>query len=233
MNSDFMHQTIRESRGGLFIRAMVVLMVLALAGLGGAVFYGSKTVHDLFKNNQKLKAALSNLTHEDQIGYAKVIGQTQKEGRLYTSLKFVETARGNPLQKILEREYTIEGDVVFFDAMIVTFDDRWVMDGTRRAIYLWRRVYGENMPPAQGFPIEMESTAPRRYAPLFAPLGNQEDDMFWDAVWQLADDPDALAEYGIKAVYGNAVYKKLKPGLIYVFKISNTGQVYPEVVPDI
>jgi hypothetical protein len=28
------------------------------------------------------------------------------------------------------------------------------------------------------------------------------------------------------------VYSRLREGLIYVFKISSTGQVYPEVVPD-
>jgi hypothetical protein len=57
--------------------------------------------------------------------------------------------------------------------------------------------------------------------------------MFWSAVWELANDPEALQQDGIKAIYGNAVYKKLKPGLIYVFKISSSGQVYPETVPDL
>jgi hypothetical protein len=49
----------------------------------------------------------------------------------------------------------------------------------------------------------------------------------------LANDPEALQQHGIKAIYGNAVYKKLKPGLIYVFKISPTGQLIPETVPDL
>jgi hypothetical protein len=49
----------------------------------------------------------------------------------------------------------------------------------------------------------------------------------------LANDPEVLQQHGIKAIYGNAVYKKLRPGLIYVFKISPTGQLYPETVPDL
>jgi hypothetical protein len=56
---------------------------------------------------------------------------------------------------------------------------------------------------------------------------------FWAAIWDLANDPEALQQHGIKAIYGNAVYKKLKPGLIYVFKISPTGQLIPETVPDL
>jgi hypothetical protein len=107
------------------------------------------------------------------------------------------------------------------------------MSGKKRALYLWRRVYGETMAPSEGFPIEPASQTPKRYSDFLSALSLPEQEMFWDAVWQLADDPDTLKKYGIEGVYGNAVYKKLRPGLIYVFKISANGRVYPEAVPDI
>jgi len=196
------------------------------------VFYGSKSIHDLFKNNEKLKLAIANLTKEDQIGYAKVLNQTRKNGRLYTTLKFVETARDNKLKRILEKEYTIEGDVIFFDALVVTFEDTAVIGG-KRSLYLWRRVYGENMAPVEGLPIEVISQKPNRYADLLHQLHLSDQEMFWEAIWSLANDPEALKEYGIKAIYGNVVYKKLKPGLIYVFKIGARGTLYPETIPDL
>jgi len=228
-----MIRTNQNNSGKVFIRVVVILLMISLAGFGGALFYGSKTVHDLFENNKKLKLAIANLIHEDQIGYAKVVRQEKKDGRLSTTLKFVETHRENKLQKVLEREYTIEGDVVFFDALIVTFGDDAVKEGASRALYLWRRVYGEQMAPVNGFSIETGTRRPERYADLLDELDLPEQEMFWDTVWKLANDPDLLKKHGIKAVYGNAVYKKLRPGLIYVFKISRTGQVYPETVPDI
>jgi hypothetical protein len=89
------------------------------------------------------------------------------------------------------------------------------------------------MAPSQGFPIETAAQTPRRYADFLAQLKLPEQAMFWEAIWKLADDPDFLKRHGIGAVYGNVVYKKLRPGLIYVFKISATGRVYPETVPDI
>jgi hypothetical protein len=49
----------------------------------------------------------------------------------------------------------------------------------------------------------------------------------------LANDAEKLKEFGITAIYGSVVYSQFKQGLIYVFKISPTGQFYPEVVPDI
>ena len=208
------------------------LILTVLAYVGGTVFYGAKTVHDLLAGNEKLKEAIAALTQEDQIGFAKVMKQEERDGRLYTTVKFVETARDNILKKVLEREYEIEGDVIHFDALIVTFHDQAVMDGKARSLYLWRRVYGENMSPSEGYDIETPGTHPERYADLLRKLKLPEQELFWGAVWDLANDPEALRDHGIKALYGNAVYKRLQPGLIYVFKIGADGQVYPETVLD-
>ncbi len=213
-----------------FFTTTLVLIVLAL--VAGTFFYGTKTVHDLLAGNEKLKKAITSITHEDQIGFAKVLKQEKREGRLYTTIRFVATARDDMLHKVLEREYEIEGDIVHFDALVVTFEDQMVMDGKARSLYLWRRVYGENMNPAEGYDIESPDTIPARYAELLDELKMPEQKMFWTAVWDLANNPEALRDHGIKAIYGNVVYKRLRPGLIYVFKIGNDGQVYPETVLD-
>jgi hypothetical protein len=233
MRNRLMKRMIKNQNGSVFIRSVVILFMIMIAGFGGALFYGSKSIHDLFENNKKLKRAIENLTREDQIGYAKVVRQEIIDGTLFTTLKFVETARDDKLKKVLEQEYTIEGDVIFFDALIVSFSNDEIMSGEKRAMYLWRRVYGENMAPSAGYPIEMEFQTPKRYADFLAQLDLPEQEMFWETIWDLADDPDLLKKYGIQAVYGNAVYKKLRTGLIYVFKISGNGRVYPETVPDI
>ncbi|MCF7863633.1 MAG: hypothetical protein K9L89_02450 [Kiritimatiellales bacterium] len=216
----------------LFKFITTVLTLIVLAFVGGALFYGTKTVHDLLGDNKKLKAAITSLTHEDQIGYAKVLKQETRDGQLYTTIRFVETARNDQLKIVLEKEYEIEGDVVHFDALVVSFTDQAVMDGKSRSLYLWRRVYGERMSPADGFPIETPGTNPERYAGLLRGLKLPEQQMFWEAIWDLANNPEGLREHGIKAIYGNAVYKRLRPGLIYVFKIGADGQVYPETVLD-
>ena len=87
--------------------------------------------------------------------------------------------------------------------------------------------------PITIYPIETPGGEPRRYADICAKLSLKDRDMFWDEIWKLSNDPDRLREAGIKAIYGNVIYRKLKPGLIYVFKINNTGTLFPEVVPDL
>jgi hypothetical protein len=216
------------------IRTLFGLLVLvAVIFISGTLFYGTKTVHDLLGENKKLKQSLATLTHEDQIGYAKVVRQETRDGKLYTIVRFVETARDDRLKTVLEKEYEIEGDTVHFDALIVTFPGQAVLDGKERSLFLWRRIYGENQPPAFGFAIEKDGVPPARYSDLLRRLHLSDRKLFWTAIWDLANNPDALQQHGIKAIYGNAVYKKLQPGLIYVFKISASGQVYPETVPDL
>lgn len=207
------------------------LIVLGFVAL--VAFWGTMTISDLLTENKHLRQAITNLTQEDQIGYAKVISQETKDGRLFTTIKFVETARDNKLKKILEKDYTIEGDVVHFDALIVKFGDKMVMDGREKSLYLWRRIYGEKMAPDAGLPIEQPGVEPKRYDDLLKKLGQRQKKLFWSNIWELANDPDKLKEHDISAVYGNVVYSQLRKGLIYVFKITPTGQVYPEVVPEI
>lgn len=207
---------------------------IGIGYLGKTAYEGVMTIQRLLTENKQLKQAITNLTAEEQIGYAKVIKQeTAADGRKLTTLRFVETDRKDKLKKILEKEYTIEGDMIHFDALIVKFGSQMVMDGKARALYLWRRIYGETMPPDQGFSIEDVGQEPARYGDLLALLPSKDRQMFWKHLWQLANDPELLKKYDIEAVYGNVVYSRLRPGLIYIFKITSTGQVYPEVVPEL
>ena len=217
-----------------FLRTVFGLLALiAVIFISGTLFYGTKTVHDLLGENKKLKQAIATLTQEEQIGYAKVLRQATRDGKRYSTIRFVETVRGNPLEIVLQKDVEIEGDIIHFDALIVTFSSQAVMDGKERSLYLWRRVYGDNQAPSAGFDIEEPGAEPARYAGLLSRLKMKDRELFWNAIWDLANDPEALQQHGIKAIYGNAVYKKLKPGLIYVFKISPTGQLVPETVPDL
>ncbi|MCD6175203.1 MAG: hypothetical protein J7K65_05470 [Planctomycetes bacterium] len=213
-----------------------ILVLLAVVGAGGFFwhhFTTNKTIEDLLNENEELKTAITNLSQEDQIGYAKVLSQETRDGQLFTRILFVEADPEDFTKQILRKEYEIQGDVVHFDTLIVTFGSELVMDGKERAMYLWRRIYGEKQTPEQGFPIEAAGQPSPRYAQLCKKLSIEDGQLFWDEIWQLSNNPKRLEKLGIKAVYGNAVYRQLKPGLIYIFKVSGTGTLYPEIIPDL
>jgi hypothetical protein len=213
--------------------SLAVVVLAGTAYMGRGLYRKATTIHELLTENRQLKQAITNLTDEDQIGYAKVISQRREDGRLLTTVRFVETARHDKTVRVLQKEYTIEGDVIHFDALIVTFGDQMVMDGKSRALYLWRRIYGESMAPQDGHPIEEPGAEPKRYQGLLDALPIEHRQLFWTEIWDLANDLDKLRRHDIKAIYGNAIYRKLREGLIYVFKIRPTGELSVEVVPEL
>ncbi|MBN1805822.1 MAG: hypothetical protein JW837_11260 [Sedimentisphaerales bacterium] len=222
----------KRKKRGLLAVILAGLCLVLFSYFGRGYYHGAKTIHQLLTDNKQLKQSITNLTQEEQIGYAKVISQQVIDNKLMTKIKFVETARDDKRKKILEKEYTIEGDIIHFDALIVKFSNKMVMDGKSRALYLWRRIYGEKMAPEKGFHIEQRGTEPQRYKDLLEVLPVKDSQMFWSNIWLLANDTRKLKAYDIEAVYGNVIYEKLTTGLIYIFKISPSGQVYPETVPD-
>jgi hypothetical protein len=223
----------KPATGKNVLYVIILVFLGAVLYVGRGWFYGAQTVHKLLTENRQLKKAITNLTQEEQIGYAKVISQESQDGELLTTIRFVETARNDELKKVLEKEYTIEGNIIHFDALIVKFGEKMVMDGKKKAMYLWRRVYSENTAPEEGLVIEEAGKEPQRYSDLLKLLPARERDLFWTNIWELANDPDKLKEYDIEAIYGNVVYSKFEQGFVYEFKITPSGQLYPQTMPDV
>ncbi len=220
-----------QADGKILGTVIVLTGLVAAIVVGLSFFFSSSTIHSLLTENRELNEAITNLTAEEQIGYATVVAQDEDPlGGVTTVLKFVQTAAGNPKEIVDEKIYVIEGDVIHFDALIVKFSDSYVKDGRGRALYLWRRIYGEQTTPDAGQPIEVPSSAPERYHSITRSLKVNDRSVFWEAVWSLANNPQALSEYGITAVFGNAIYTKMEPDKVYLFKIGATGQIYPEVM---
>ena len=218
--------------GKFVLIALLIAVAITALVCFKAFWSAGRTLFDLLNENRKLRQAVANLTAESQIGYAKVISQETRDGRVFTRLRFVETDRDDPRRIVLEKEYEIEGDVVHFDALIVKFSTQFVSDGRSRALYLWRRVYGEKMKPEDGFPIETPGSELLRYSAISNALSRRDRALFWTEIWKLSNDPLRLQDAGITAVYGNDLYQQLKPGLIYLFRIGNNGQFYLEAAPE-
>ncbi len=216
-----------------FITIILSVGVIIAGAFCARDLFIDQTIEQLLLENNELKSAISNLNQENQIGYAKVLSQEKRDGNLYTRLLFVESDPSDPARHILKKEFEIKGDIIHFDTLIVKFGNQIVMNGQERALFLWRRIYGESMAPEDGLPIEEVGVPSPRYEHICEKLSIQDRNLFWSEIWQLANDSQRLKSIGVTAVYGNAVYEKVKPGLIYVFKISSTGTFYPDVVPDL
>ncbi|MDQ8195806.1 hypothetical protein QEH59_15340 [Coraliomargarita sp. SDUM461004] len=219
-------------REGKIVGILLGLTTLIVATVLGLSFYfSSSSIHSLLTENHALNKAISNLTHEEQIGFVTVLSQeTDALGQTSTVLKFVQTAAGQPKQVVDEQIFTLQGNVVHFDALIVKFNNHSVREGKQRALYLWRRIYDEHTAPEQGQIITQPQSAPERYYAISKSLKMKDRSVFWEAIWSLANDPEQLSAYGISAVFGNVIYTKVEPGKVYLFKINASGQIYPDVL---
>ena len=222
----------RTKSNSRWIGLLIALAVLLTAGIVGiSLYHSSASIHELLTENHRLKQAVRNLAWEEQIGYACLQSQSYNEfGELQSVIRFVQTAAEDPQTIVSEQLLTVRGEVVHFDALIVKFGNAYVQDGSERALYLWRRIYGEHTSPADGAAIEIPGTAPERYYSITESLQLKHRDVFWEAIWALANDRSRLKEHGVTAVFGNAIYTRMQAGKVYLFKISSTGQIYPEIV---
>ena len=135
-----------NKRSGKVIGPLLALAALLTAGILGVSFYHSTaSINRLLTENHQLNQAVRNLTQETQIGYALLQSQERDQlGEVVSVVRLVQTAAGNPKEIVSEQLFTVRGDIVHFDALIVKFTDEYVKDGTERALYLWRRLYDEH-----------------------------------------------------------------------------------------
>ncbi|MDA3960451.1 MAG: hypothetical protein PF961_06650 [Planctomycetota bacterium] len=223
------------------VKRFIIFLALGIAVATGLVVskviepFGAMAMSmtEMVRENSELRSALTNLTTESAIGYAKVIDQNTVKGFTSTTIKFVAVDRDDPTRIILERTHTIRGDVFYFDLLVVRFAPELVADGEERALYLWRRVFGSGEAPETGMVIEQPGSQPQRYQAISSALGIDGAELFWNEMWALSNKPDRLAELGISAVEGRATYRKVKPGLIYTFKMNNAGGITSSITPDL
>lgn len=164
----------------------------------------------------RLETAVRLLKVDYRLAYLDVLEQqgAEKEGNLHTTLRFTEVdQQGNPLQR---REFTIQGDIVHVDGLVVKFDDRSIEEADplrSTSLFLFKRVYGDKQKPEEGFSIDRQGAQPAAYA-TGRPMSDFEREI-WDKFWEYANDAEKQAKAGIRAAHGQGVYQKVIPGKRY------------------
>ena len=136
----------------------------------------------------------------------------------YTEIDGKGEALGEP------QEFELEGTRLYVEAQVIKFEDSYVEQGDwlrGTSICLFRRAYGEQQSPAEGF--QLDSTGLR-------PLPYRGDDLppdfyleLWDRFWDYANDPEAAAEKGVRAAAGESPFMELRPGGDYRLELRASG----------
>lgn len=226
-------QTLNNLIGALVSLAVLAFLAVA-AWFGYETFYARRALQrDLEAKQQqiqrlgqeleakkreiaRLETAVRLLKVDHRVAYLEVLKQegAEKQGDLQTTLRFTEVdQQGHPLQR---REFTIQGDVVHVDGLVVKFDDRSIEEADplrSTSLFLFKRLYGDKQKPEEGFSIDRQGAQPAAYA-TGRPMSDFEREI-WDKFWEYANDAEKQAKAGIRAAHGQGVYQKVMPGKRY------------------
>jgi hypothetical protein len=183
-------------------------------------------IHALEQDKQRLETYLKILKHIDRRARIEVLRQVRdQQGDLQTTIRFTETdADGKPVS--VSRELTLPGQEVYFDTLVIKFDDHFVEEGDPlkgQALMLFRRIFSNTMRAEDGFVIDKEGQPPEIYAGRQAPSDFEKD--LWKRFWELANDERLAKEHGVRAIHGDAPYMRLEPDRVYEISLRSTGEV--------
>ena len=200
-----------------------------------------------------LQSMIKRLTKSKRLAQIVVTNQTED----HTTLLIAEiddqnqnndTTRKNT--KILSQQsVTIKGQIAFFDGLVIKFDKDSVAKGDPfrgESIAIFRRVYSENEPPSDGYILDQSGEIPAGYQTKNSStqirkntLADEKADetreefekRIWSRFWVIANDPTLAKQLGIRVAQGEAVYKPMKPGILYELTLDAAGGLNLQTKP--
>lgn len=184
------------------------------------------TILKLEQDKQRLETYLKILKHIDRRARIEVLRQAKDPlGNLQTTIRFTEVDDdGKPIN--ISRELTLPGPEVYFDTLVIKFDDHFIEQGDPvkgAALMVFRRVFSSNMRAEDGFVLDKDGQEPEVYAGRQAASEFEKD--LWKRFWELANDEKLAQERGVRAIHGDAPYMRLEPDRTYEICLRSTGEV--------
>ncbi len=165
---------------------------------------------------QRMDTAMRLLKVDHRVARIAVADQwTRPDNVVMTKLAFAEVNDGGALLEGF-KTFTIEGDVVYIDSWVAKFADEHVENGVplrSTSICLFRRLFGENQTPNEGFALDTVGSRPAAYSPgtELSPLEKE----IWANFWQYANDPRKAQSVGLRPLQGEAPSIRLVAGKDY------------------
>lgn len=173
---------------------------------------------------ENLSLAVRLLKVDHRLAEIQVLDQTtDAEGKLQTTFEFVEVNdAGEPLDS--PKKVTIDGDVIYIDAWVVKYDDKLVESGNplgSTSICLFRRLFGENQKPAEGYQLDRVGAEPVVYR--HGEQVSKDEQQIWAQFWDYANNPKLAESAGVRAAHGEAPSIKLQKGKLYKIELRASG----------
>jgi hypothetical protein len=210
------------------ITKLLSLSAVLTVGIVMILLYRNHTAQErheaeLEDQNQQLLRVVDRLTDEARVAEMLVTDQKTVDGVPLTTLLFVEYARNHTA--LPPRIFTIRGNEVHLDAMVIKFDRGFVEkdDALRgRSIALFTRIYGNRQSPDEGSTIDTPGQVPGYYQDADQGVTRFETEL-WTHFWQLAGDESYRKEKGVRICNGEGPWWPCEADKLYTISIESAG----------
>lgn len=208
-------------------RAELVAVQEDLEGVQRDLEHSETARREAERRAQELAVRLALLKVDHRVARIEVVSQgpdPEDPSRTRTRIRFLEYDReGRRVGP--EQELELEGRRIYLETLVIKFDDDHVESGEflrGTSLCLFQRVFSERVAPEDGVPIDRPGSHPVPYTD-----GDAEDDLFmadlWTRFWDYANDPEAAAALGVRAIHGEAPFVELRPGRSYRVELRSSG----------
>jgi hypothetical protein len=210
------------------ITKLLSLTTVLIIGIVLVLYYREHTATErqtaeLENENRQLTQVVDRLTDEHRVADMLVTGQTVVNGIPQTTLLFEEYAKNR--STLPPKIFTIQGDQVHVDAMVIKFDRDFVKqnDPLRgHSIALFTKIYGNHQSPDQGSVIDTPGKIPGYYQGIDPRVGQFELGL-WNDFWKLARDADYRSKMGVRVSNGQSVWWPCEMNQLYTLTIESDG----------
>jgi hypothetical protein len=139
-------------------RALSLLRTLLFIGVLGLLLVAGYWVYELWNEQAVYERYLHNLLGEQRVAEVCVLDQRRPvEEPVRTTVRFQEFRQnGQPLSPLV---VTLPGEEIYVDAFVTLFESDAVRGGRAKSLYLFRRMFTEQMAPQVGFPLYRDEGA--------------------------------------------------------------------------
>lgn len=209
------------------IKTLSVVLLMA-AGAAGIYWYGThnseqEKLRQAQERNEELQQIVQRLTDEKRVAEVIVTNQKMVDGKLQTTLLFVEYARDG--SSLPPRTFTIEGKTAHIDAMVIKFDRHFVSENDPlrgHSIALFTRLYGDEQTPASAAMIDTPGKVPDIYKGANPHAAAFEQEL-WTDFWRLYDDENYRKEKGVRTLSGQGVWGPFETDKLYTITLESDG----------
>ncbi len=199
-----------------------LIPLAAIGAVGGAGFYVYSILAAKDRQIEDQKRVIGELGEKlDRAWASDLVADLRVDGVEGGALKltFIQYQPGTE-KPIFRKDFTLPGEEVYVDALVVSFDRPLVEggDGLRgKSLLLFRRAFGDKQQPVEGVPLTAAGGAADAPPAIYAvdPSPSDFEKQIWADFWQLANDPTKAKERGVRVAQGEAPHVKAAAGQVY------------------